>query len=51
MMSGNKVLSDTNAIILATAKNLGAQLLSEDWDDFLGIDDKVIVRDLSSIKR
>ncbi len=40
-----------DAIILATAKNLGAQLLSEDWDDFLGIDDKVIVRDLSSIKR
>lgn len=40
-----------DAIILATAKYLGATLLSEDWDDFSGIDDEVVIQDLSAIKR
>jgi predicted nucleic acid-binding protein len=32
-----------DAIILATAKYLGADLITDDWDDFQGIDPKVVI--------
>lgn len=32
-----------DAIILATAKYLNAALLTDDWDDFLGIDPDVLI--------
>lgn len=35
-----------DAIILATAKNIGADLFTNDWDDFQGIDETVIIRKL-----
>ena len=33
-----------DAIILATAKMLGADLVTDDWDDFINIDDQVVIR-------
>ena len=39
-----------DAIILATAKYTGADLVTDDWDDFQGIDDTVIVKDVNDIK-
>ncbi|HNG88816.1 MAG TPA: type II toxin-antitoxin system VapC family toxin, partial [Saprospiraceae bacterium] len=35
-----------DAIILATASFLGAELLTGDWDDFLHIDSEVLVTDV-----
>jgi predicted nucleic acid-binding protein len=32
-----------DAIVLATAKYLNATLLTDDWDDFLGIDPNVLI--------
>jgi predicted nucleic acid-binding protein len=40
-----------DAIILATANYLGADLLSDDWDDFINIDDAVRVRNVNDLKR
>lgn len=40
-----------DAIILATAKYLGADLLSDDWDDFVNIDGDVNVRNINVFKR
>ncbi len=40
-----------DAIILATAKYLGADLLSDDWDDFINIDDTVNVRNIDVLKK
>ena len=39
-----------DAIILATAKYLNADLLSDDWDDFQGIDNSVNVLKLDTLK-
>ncbi len=39
-----------DAIILATAKYLNADLLSDDWDDLQGIDNSVSVLNLDSLK-
>jgi predicted nucleic acid-binding protein len=40
-----------DAIILATARYLGADLLSDDWDDFINIDDEVRVRNVDDLKK
>jgi hypothetical protein len=40
-----------DAIILATAKYLGADLLTDDWDDFVNIDIDVNVRNIDVFKR
>ncbi len=40
-----------DAIILATAKYLGADLLSDDWDDFINIDSEVNVLNIDSLKK
>ena len=39
-----------DAIILATARHLNATLLTDDWDDFIGIDPLVSVRNIESLK-
>lgn len=39
-----------DAVILATAKILDADLLSDDWDDFQGIDASVSVVNLDALK-
>ncbi len=39
-----------DAIILATAKYLGADLLSDDYDDFINIDSHVIIKNLDEFK-
>jgi len=39
-----------DAVILATAKILDADLLSDDWDDFQGIDASVSVINLDALK-
>lgn len=39
-----------DAVILATAKYLDADLLSDDWDDFKGIDNSVTVSSLDHLK-
>lgn len=40
-----------DAIILATAKYLGADLLSDDWDDFIHIDATVNVLNIDNLKK
>lgn len=40
-----------DAIILATAKYLGADLLSDDWDDFVNIDDDVNIVNIDDLKK
>lgn len=40
-----------DAIILATAKYLDADLLTDDWDDFVNIDVDVNVRNIDTFKR
>ncbi|TAD94799.1 MAG: type II toxin-antitoxin system VapC family toxin [Bacteroidetes bacterium] len=39
-----------DAIILATAKYLGAELVTDDWDDFLGIDNEVVIKKIDDYK-
>ena len=39
-----------HAIILATAKYLGADLITDDWDDFINIDNQVIIKKLDEFK-
>lgn len=39
-----------DAIILATAKYLNAALLTDDWDDFLGIDPNVLIIKVDDFK-
>jgi predicted nucleic acid-binding protein len=46
----SKKIKLPDAIILATAKNLNARLLSDDWDDFQGIDSSVNVLNLNMLK-
>ena len=40
-----------DAIILATAKYLEADLLSDDWDDFKGFDNQVNVKNIDDLKK
>jgi predicted nucleic acid-binding protein len=40
-----------DAIILATAKSLGADLLSDDWDDFIDIDEEVKILNIDSLRK
>ncbi len=46
----NKKIKLPDAIILATAKIIGADLISDDWDDFINIDNKVLIRKLDDFK-
>jgi predicted nucleic acid-binding protein len=46
----NKKIKLPDAIILATAKHLGADLISDDWDDFINIDSKVVIKKLDEFK-
>lgn len=39
-----------DAIILATAKYLGADLITDDWDDFINIDNQVVIRKLDEFR-
>lgn len=45
-----KKLKLPDAIILASAKIVNAELLTGDWDDFQNIDSTVIVKDLDDLK-
>ncbi|MEZ4985017.1 MAG: PIN domain-containing protein [Saprospiraceae bacterium] len=49
--SKKKKIKLPDAIILATAKYLGADLLSDDWDDFINIDPSVPVLNIDNLKR
>lgn len=40
-----------DAIILATSKFLDIPLLTVDWDDFLSIDETIIIKNLDSLKK
>jgi predicted nucleic acid-binding protein len=46
----NKKIKLPDAIILATAKHIGADLISDDWDDFINIDNKVVIEKLDKFK-
>ena len=46
----NKKIKLPDAIILATAKLIGADLISDDWDDFINIDNKVVIKKLDKFK-
>jgi predicted nucleic acid-binding protein len=49
----NKKIKLPDAIILATAKHIGAELISDDWDDwddFINIDNKVVIKKLDKFK-
>jgi predicted nucleic acid-binding protein len=48
--SKNKKIKLPDAIILATAKHLGADLISDDWDDFINIDKEVVIKKLDAFK-
>ncbi len=39
--TGKRKIKLPDAIILATARHLNADLLSDDWDDFTGLDEEV----------
>ena len=39
-----------DAIILATAKYLEAELITDDWDDFLDIDNSVVIKKLDEFR-
>ena len=39
-----------DAIILATAKYLGAELITDDWDDFINIDDSIVIKKLDEFR-
>lgn len=40
-----------DAIILATAKYLNADLITDDWDDFLGIDNDIEIVKIDNLKK
>lgn len=40
-----------DAIILATAKYLNAELITNDWNDFENIDDSVIITKIDNFKK
>ena len=39
-----------DAIILATAKYLGAELITDDWDDFVNIDNSIVLKKLDEFR-
>ena len=39
-----------DAIILATSRYINATLLTDDWDDFIGIDSEVIIRNIDTFR-
>jgi predicted nucleic acid-binding protein len=39
-----------DAIILATAKFLDAELITDDWDDFINIDNSVVIRKVDEFR-
>ena len=39
-----------DAIILATAKYLGAELITDDWDDFVNIDNSIAIKKLDEFR-
>ena len=39
-----------DAIILATSRYIDATLLTDDWDDFIGIDSEVIIRNIDTFR-
>jgi predicted nucleic acid-binding protein len=39
-----------DAIILATAKFLNAELITDDWDDFINIDNSVVIRKVDEFR-
>ena len=39
-----------DAIILATAKYLGAELITDDWDDFVNIDNSIVIKKLDEFR-
>ena len=39
-----------DAIILATAKYLGAELITDDWDDYINIDNSVVIKKLDEFR-
>ena len=47
----NKKIKLPDAIILATAKCLNAELITDDWDDFQGIDDDVIISKVDKFRK
>jgi len=46
----SKKIKLPDAIILASAKYVNADLLTDDWDDFQNIDSTVIVKDIDDLK-
>ena len=46
----HKKIKLPDAIILATAKHLGADLISDNWDDFINIDKEVVIKKLDAFK-
>jgi predicted nucleic acid-binding protein len=46
-----KKIKPPDAIIFATAKYLGADLLTDDWDDFEEIDPKVVIKNIDPYKK
>lgn len=49
--SKTKRIKLPDAIILATAKYLGADLVTDDWYDFQVIDSQVVIRKLDEFKK
>jgi predicted nucleic acid-binding protein len=49
--SKRKKIKLPDAIILATAHFIKADLLSDDWDDFINIDDSVRVLNINDLKK
>lgn len=47
----NKKIKLPDAIILATAKYLNAELITDDWDDFQVVDDNVIISNIDKFRR
>ena len=46
----SKKIKLPDAIILATARTLGADLVSDDWDDFINIDSQVVIRKIDEFR-
>jgi predicted nucleic acid-binding protein len=49
-VQNRKKIKLPDAIILATAKQYNLTLLSDDWDNFVGIDDAINISDISFLK-
>lgn len=47
---GRRKIKLPDAIILATAEFIGADLVTNDWDDFKGVDDSINIRDIDDLK-